>query len=263
MTDEQFEKIELYLSGEMEASASAAFEQELQANKELADTLALYKMMHDDLQSATQSSAQKAALQQNLQQLNQKYFFEEGASAETKPGAAKVVSMGSNRRWMRAIAAILVLAAGIWAVQYFFFGKKPADATSLYAQYAVHEPLSATRGSETDTLRAKAIALFNKKEYAAAIPLMQQYMQQHTNDNEWRIALGIAYMETGQYDQALMFFDSVANGASALQYRGKWYMALMQLKQGRKAECLNVLKTLPNDAPEYKQAEKLIQALAE
>jgi tetratricopeptide (TPR) repeat protein len=256
MTDEQFEKIEAYLSGEMEAPDREAFEAALQTNKELSDTLALYRLMHDDLQHATQSAAGKKALQQNLQELNQQHFFKESTRTDTAP----VVKMG-NRNRVRAIAALLVIAAGIWAAQYFFFTNKPADASALYAQYAVHEPLSATRGSESDTLRAKAIALFNQKNYAAAAPLMQQYMNQHTDDNEWKLALGAAYLETNQYDPALMMFDAVANSGSALQYRGKWYMALLQLKQGRKTESLNILKTIPADAPEYKQVKELVKAL--
>lgn len=136
MNEEQIERIELYLNGELSLEQKSLFEKELQANEELQKQVQFMR----NLPKAVQISAENA-IRKQLKELEgnlPKVKLETQGSGE----AAKVIPMpqpASGTRWMQyAIAASVLLLMGL------FIFKDQLFTTNTGNQLAENDKLADT-----------------------------------------------------------------------------------------------------------------------
>ena len=246
MEEALLQKIDQYLHNEMLPHERSEFELQIAGSDELRNYIQLYTDI-DITMKVEHSSPNENDLRHTLQQMNRKYFTTGG-----------MIKQGSFKKWL-AIAAslIIVVTVGI----YFLFPAKPA-AEKLYAQFAKHDALNIQlRGSTTDSLAQNAATVFNKKEYANALPLLENYMQLQPDDIQIKFSLAICYMETGKYNEADAIFISIAAGQTAYAATAQWYQALLALKQKNYAKCRAVLNSIPTTSSFSNKAKELLTAL--
>lgn len=251
MQNEWFEKIELYLDGELKGEELALFEKQLKEDDELKQQVDLYKTIENEMKQRTSGSKEEEDLKKSLSDLGKKYF----AAGTT----AKVIPLYQKRKWLyvAAAAVLLIMAGGYW---YFFSGHKNND--TLYAQYAAHQPLSLQRDSkDTARLLQDAIKAFNAGNYAEALTGLNAYLQTDSSDAELLLAKNICLTETGSYDEAIDGFNKLMNKNEIFKYQAVWYKALAYLKQDKKAECKETLESIPANADTYLKAKELLKEL--
>ena len=246
------EQIERYLAGELSNEEVQAFELRLQTDSEFAENFTLYQSIQNEMQS----DEDEASLKEELWRHTKKYFGE-----EEKGG--KVIPMGPVRkkRWVYAAVAAAACIALLLVFRPWQDNRLSND--ELYAQNAVPEDLPTTmRGGNDDSLRARAAALYNKKDFAAALPLLDSITKYNPGEAQLQLALGICYLQTNNFEMAITKFDSLAAGQSIYHYDAFAWKAYVYLKQNNKEACIAALKQIPADAPNYGKAEKLIKELS-
>jgi tetratricopeptide (TPR) repeat protein len=240
-----FNDIARYAEGEMNADERSAFETALSSNESLQQQLALYREVHTALQQQVSADAQRDQLQQTMQSLLGEFFH-----ADAKRG--KVISMKRYLLGAAAVAAILIAVIMMW----------PPDNAALYSRFSeTSMPPGSERGVAADTTMTRAIEAFNKKEYAAAVVLLQQVKQQDSTDNFVNFYYGVALLQTGRLPEARAIFNRLYAGQSAFVFEAAWYQALGYLKEGNEALCREWLQKIPADVPEYKKAQELLKKL--
>ncbi len=237
-------KIDRYLSGQMDAGEKAAFEQELQSNEALAKELALQK----DMNRFLQKRKKREALKGELNSLGNEFFGHQASSG-------RVVSMVGRRRWIMAIAATVLVLVVAW------YALRP----SLYEQYAVHPPLALVEKSGPGQQQlSQAEQAFNKGDYQKALPVLQDYVARHPDDDLVKLYLAIAEMELGDLSSAREVFNSLANSPSPeIRDFAVWNLALSYLKVGDKATCSKILRSIPGSSGYYQKAQDLLHQLDE
>lgn len=236
------ERIDKYLSGQMDADERAAFEAELRSDTDLAEELELQK----DMNRFLERRQKRDALIGELDSLGQEFF-----SQQTNSG--RVVSLVGRRRWALAVAATVILLVVAW------FALRP----SLYDQYAQHPPLAlVTKSGESELDLATAEKEFNSGAYQKALPILQEYVVNHPEDNLVKIYFGIAKMETGAVNEAREIFTSLATSESPeIKDFAVWNLALSYLKDGDKAGCAQVLAAVGAESTYYEKAQQLLNKL--
>lgn len=245
MKPETIEKIEQYLSGEMNAQERSEFEQQLAADEQLHNNFELY----NNINATMSASPNENELRQTLQQMSKKYFNSDA-----------VVKKGSFKKWL-AVAASLIF---IIAVSFYFLMNRKPSAEKLYAAFAQHNNINIQfRGTATDSLAGQAAAIFNNKDYRNALPLLQNYLQQQPDDIQMKFAEAICYLETGKPGEAKKIFTTIADGQTAYKETAQWYQALTALKQKDLTQCRTILTAIPNTSPYFSKAKELLEKLSD
>jgi tetratricopeptide (TPR) repeat protein len=252
MQNELFEKIELYLNNGLNEEEVKLFEEQLKNDAKLREALALYKTIDDEMRQKIAGTEGEEKLKQTLSGLNKKYF-EQGSNT------AKVIPLPANRRWLFAAAAVLLLVvAGLY--WYFFSGNKNNE--TLYARYAVHQPLSLQRGNEPiSKILQDAIVAYNAKKFDEALTGLASYLQSDSSDAELLLAKNICLTETGKYEQAIEGLNKLVDKNEIFKSQALWYKALAYLKQNNKVDCKKTLESIPAGADKYTQAKELLKEL--
>jgi tetratricopeptide (TPR) repeat protein len=253
MESEIFEKIALYLQGELKGEELAIFEEQLKNDAALREQVSLYKTIDNEMKQKMTGSEEESKLKETLSGFNKKYFNQPGSTT------APVRSINERRKWLFAAAAIvfIVLAAAYWS---FFSGSKGNE--KLYAQYAVYPSLSVQRGGK-DPVKAlqDAITAYNNRNFTEALKGLNSYLQTDSSDTELLLAEKICLIETGDYQHAIDGLNNIVLKNEIFASQALWYKALAYLKQNNKTECKKVLSAIPSGADTYTKARKLLEEL--
>jgi anti-sigma factor RsiW len=177
--------------------------------------------------------------------------------AGKKDQTAKIRSL-NWKRWLPAtgIAAAVALVLLIW---------NPFTSAEPYQQFAQYAPLSLTEKSSTNTAPVTAAQeAFNTGNYAEAHTQLINYLQQNPDDNEARLAFGIAALETNQDAEARAIFTQLANGTTAFKDDGQFYLALAYFKAGdtrAKAELEKISSDNPDFGVRVREMLQLVEGL--
>ena len=244
------EQIEKYLGGELSRDELQAFDLRLQNDKAFTEIFALYKSVDTEMHEAED----ERELRNSLSGISQKHF--------NVAAPAKVIKLKTNRtRWLlyataAAASIIILLFLKPWQ-------DKILSNEQLYAQYAVPEELPAVvRGANEDSLLIKAKTLFNQKNYAAALPLLDSIIKLKPGEAQLQLSLGICLTQTGKFESAINIFDSLAAKESSYKYDAMAWKAFAFLKQDKTEACIAALKLIPVDAANYEKAKELIRKLS-
>lgn len=242
-----YEIINDYISGKLTGEDLLAFEKEMQTNAELATEVALYKTIETSLSNQIKNKAETDKLKAKLSSLNKTYFVKQ---------PAKIISFKTIAFAVSAVAAALIL----------FFALRNTEsenADTLYANEIKNiAPIGGNlRGIDIDDEIAKAKALYNEKNYIAALPKLKIIVEKNVAETELTMALGVCYLQTNKLDSALQIFSGIAAGKTVYSTNALMYKALVFYKQNNVDSCKATLMLIPSDADKYKAAQALLKKL--
>jgi predicted Zn-dependent protease len=240
MDEERYTAIDRYLANEMNAAERQAFEEQLRQDKELAEKLNIY----------TEASRSLAGKQYS--ENSEKEFRKILATVieDEKEGATQ----SSPTHWyIWAAAACITLA--LLAVAYSIIDKPE------YTEYAHFQPLELTQRGDNSPLQKHAQDAFNAKDYNQAVVYINSLLQNDPENIDLLVHKGIALLELGRTEEAEAIFKQVSESPSVYQNQARWLLALSALKQKDYDRCETLLKTIPKDAGEYTDAQRLLDEL--
>jgi len=249
--DQTYELIEKYLGDLMSPEAKAHFEFKMSEDQELADLVAIFRIMPEYLNDDTIPT-----LSYENNNPKAKVYLNEYLKKDTKELQEQLDKKGtdfiSNDRsankpfqvWR--VAAVLIILFG---VAFFIF--RPSGSDELYARYADHEEIYLNVRGEADQLAQEAETLFNRKSYRKALPILLELDGKTDPVNyDLRLAIGISQMESGDFDAASLSFVEIYNSDALIRGQALYYLALTNLRKGDKAAAAKVLDRVSNDFPD-------------
>jgi tetratricopeptide (TPR) repeat protein len=194
-----------------------------------------------------QQEPRRQAMLAQTADLGAQYFGEEEAVA---PAPIRVTW---TRRLLAAAAAVALLAVAVWV---FRGAEKPT-----YAGYVQHAPLQLIQRGAAENTAVAAENAFNAGRYAEALPLLQNLRNAQPDNQVLQLYEGICYLEMNRNAEAMVVFQAIANGNSALKGEGVWYLALSHWKNGDITTCKQVLQQIQVGSDRYNQAQQLLSDL--
>lgn len=242
MTD--FEQFEHFLSHQLTAEETTAFEERLKNDPDFAESFRHYQLLQQDMEQWYQATPGRQQLKQTLQGIVQQ--------------PAQKAKLRSVRWYLWRAAAVFIIAAAIWWMLL------PASKSNekLYAEYSAGETLSFTRGGIADSLWSQASGLLYDKKYNEAIVPLQQIINSSKDSlQEAALYLGYSYMQADKNESAENTFSSIHTSNTTTAEKLRWYKALLYLKTGKKPACINLLKEIVADGGAYSgKAKQLLKA---
>jgi tetratricopeptide (TPR) repeat protein len=243
MKNEDYILFEAYLSNELSKDEVAAFESRLKTEPEFNQAFTTYQELSSFLEHKFENEDATTAFQNNLKTISNAYF-----EKQVKP--KKVIQF---KPWQYAMAASVALLIGIFMFNNF--------SNPSFSDYNDYETVSFTVRGEQDELFKTAEIAFNNKDFAKAEEAFKQLIEEDENNAELKLYSGISNVELNNFETADKLLADLGLGNSAYKNKATWYLALSKLKQKNEAACLEILKTIPEDADDYEQAQKLIKKL--
>ena len=248
--NETLQYIDQYFTGELNDSQRIEFEKRCEDDRDFAGEVAAYISM-------------RAALRQSLHDSKKKEFEtlyrEKSLHPETSPAESprKVVPLLA---FLSGIAATIFIVAGL-----YFYNRQP-DAQRLAEAYITNnlQNMSVTMGAEQDSL-ALGINAYNEKNYARAERIFKSLAMDESVGFESTKYLGLVYLQTDSYENAIMQFQRLLEDQEAFANPGLFYKAvtLMKRSQGNDVEeAKKILQTIvQNKMAGYKEAERWLEKL--
>lgn len=247
MDDQDYIEFDQYLLGELATEELIAFEARLKSEPAFEKEFRLYKEVHAHLQHTLENETETNAFKENLKNISNTHFNKTEALAETLK-KSKVFRLGQL-----AIAASVVLFIGVFAFNQF--------SNPTYSDYNTHDPMTVVRGAGDIEDLIVATKAFNNEEYIKANALLEKALEKNSENKELQLYYAITHLELDNFKAADALLTNLAQGNSAYKYKATWYAALSQLKQKNTAASITLLKQIPEDADDYKQAKKLLNKL--
>ncbi|NAS11854.1 tetratricopeptide repeat protein [Poritiphilus flavus] len=172
-------------------------------------------------------------------------------------GLGRNPKKGGKLKYLRPL---LVAASLALLFSMFFINRDDFSATELAAQYVDTESLTHPGNSkgvtELDTNRTRAIVAFNNTDFNLAIV---HFNQIKTTSEEDKYYLGLAYMKSGQIQQAIDTFEEVGE-RNDVRFRQEinWFLALSHLLNGNTPKATESIKNIQNGDWKYDDAQKLL-----
>ncbi len=243
MEDQKYILFESYLSKELSEDEITAFESRLKNESDFNQAFNTYKELTSFLEHKHDNEVASTAFQNNLKTISNTYF-------ENKETDKKVVRF---KPWQYAMAASIVLLMGIFTFNNF--------SNPSFNDYNNYETISLiVRGEQEDLLKAAENA-FNNKDFAEAEVVFGELLAKDDSNKELQLYRSITLLELDKFDEADSLFGRLSNSPSVYKNKAIWYLALSKLKQKNHDACLEILKTIPEDADDYIQAQELIKKL--
>ncbi|MDO5979360.1 tetratricopeptide repeat protein [Flavivirga spongiicola] len=243
MEDQNYILFESYLSKELSQDEIDTFESRLKNELDFNQAFNTYKELSSFLEHKFENEATSIAFQDNLRTISNTYF-------EKQETAKKVVRF---KPWQYAMAASVVLLIGIFTFNNF--------SNPTFNDYNNYDTISLTVRGGQDELLKTAENAFNNKDFVKAEAVFGQLLANDDSNKEWQLYRGIALLELDEFDEADSLFSRLSSESSVYKNKATWYLALSKLKHKDHDACLKILRTLPEDADDYKQAQKLIKKL--
>lgn len=235
------DRIERYIDHEMDENELWEFERDLRNDPQLAEELAFMQAL-----SARANSSNKLKLMDLMDNIRQE---------EEKKSRLVIFS----KRALAYAASLLVLIAagiGLW-----HYGGNVSNE-KVFLNYYQPEPVSfavrsATMSSDQPVMQG--LDLFEKKEFASAI----EYFNQSPDNPMGRLYGGLAHMELGDFNQAIIDFNAILEQKDNLfTDQAAWYLSLCYLKTNRQKDLEQTLTSIASGRSIYKtKALKLMNEL--
>ena len=243
MEEQDYMLFEDYLSEALSEIEKEAFEIRLEADPKFRESFHAYKDMSSFLEHKFENEATSKAFQDNLKSISNTYF-------EKQEAPKKVISF---KPWQYAMAASIALLIGITLFNNL---SKP-----VYNDFANYDSISLTVRGDQDGLLKTAENAFNTRDFAKAEAAFKELLLTDEENSELQFYRGVTNIELNNFSMAEWFLKGLKEGNSVYKNKATWYLALSKLKQKQYDACLEILKTIPEGADDYKTAQKLINKL--
>jgi tetratricopeptide (TPR) repeat protein len=202
--------IDSYFNKLLPASEKQAFEERCISDPLFAEEVAFYVSARDQLK-------------QELHEKKKKEFSELAAGLK-KPSPVRTLK--SNVFRMLSVAAMLIVLFLCW--QLFIKEPSPERIANAYISNDLDE-LGKTMGGEPDSLQM-GITAYNKKQYDKAEMIFRNLAVKSPADPEYIKYLGIVYLASGKYDNAIAEFEKLS-GFTLYANPGPLYTSLALMKR--------------------------------
>ena len=164
-----------------------------------------------------------------------------------------VARIRSNKFQWFALAAAIALT--ILALNVFWTQDRDLRLYKKYYSSYVPESISGTR-TVGPTIRPEyeqAVTPYLKDQFSESAIRLNAYVRKYPDDFKAHYLLGMSYLETEEFDLAVIHF-TLARFNSELYYEdATWYLALAYLAQNKGGFALDLLDQLhPKVSPQYK-----------
>jgi anti-sigma-K factor RskA len=247
MEDQDYILFDQYILEELSSEERIAFEERLTSDSEFKKSFESYKELSSFLENKFKNEDETVAFKNNLKQISDAHF----SKTETVSEAPKNPKVFRFRQL--AIAASVAILLGVFVFNQF---KNPT-----YNDFANYDSISLTVRGVQDDLLTEAENAFNTKNYSEVELLFNQILKEDPLNLEVELYKSIALIETAQFSEADEVLSGLSETNSVFKNKAKWYWALSKLKQEDFESCLTILKTIPEEADDYKQAQKLLNKL--
>ena len=232
-----------YISKTLSLEERATFENRLQNDQEFKKEFATYKDLNNFLEYKFGNEEQSKAFKNNLYKVSEDYFNKEATETKT----IKFLP------WKYTVAASFVALLGLFVFYNF--------SNPTYSDFSNYDTISLTiRGEQESTVKNAEIA-FNTANYAEADKAFKELLETDNTNTEFQFYRAIANIELDNFEVADLLLKNLSKGTSAYKNKATWYLALSKLKQKENKACINILKTIPEDVEDFKQAQKLLKKL--
>ncbi|WP_111307725.1 tetratricopeptide repeat protein [Confluentibacter sediminis] len=247
MTDQDYILFENYLLGDVSEEEKKTFEIRLEEDSKFKESFNTYKELSSYLEHTFENEDASKAFKANLQKISKVYFDKNKDSVKIEG------SKNTYHFYKYAMAACVVLFLGIFMFNQF--------SNPSYADFAHYDTISLTVRGEQDALLKTAENAFNNKDFAKAEDAFSKLLKVDKDNSELKLYRAIANIELNHFETADALLFNLQEGQSVYKNKATWYLALSKLKQKQYAACLDILKTIPEDADNYKQVKNLINKL--
>ncbi|WP_158847061.1 hypothetical protein [Algibacter sp. L1A34] len=247
MEEQDYIQFEDYLFGNLTETEAKVFENKLNTNSAFAEAFQTYKNLSHYLSDKYGNETESVAFKENLNTISSKYFKEKMVVTEEKSNEK------SFTFYKYAIAACVILMFGVFTFSQF--------SSPSYSDFNNYDAVSLTVRGENDDLLKTAESAFNSRDFASAEMAFAQLIQIDQNNVEFNLYSAISNIELDNYEKADDLLTDIANGNSVYKNKAIWYLALSKLKQNDELACVDILKTVPEEADDYERAQKLLNKL--
>jgi tetratricopeptide (TPR) repeat protein len=221
-----------YFEGSMKPEERVLFEERCVSDPEFAGEVAAYIVMRDALKQALagQKRNEFAGLYEEMK----------GSEQLKNADRSRPYYLLKNFIWYAAAACIGLIAT--WLI--FFRSPEPEDLAQEYV-VANFSTLSTTMGgvaADKEDMQ-QGIAAFNARQYKKALQVFQVLSTDSSTRPEAVKNLGITYLVTGDYSNAILKFDVLAK-MDLYVNPGVFYKALVLMKRGRDGDRVMAKKYL-------------------
>ncbi|MFV0565544.1 MAG: hypothetical protein ACK5NB_06915 [Flavobacteriaceae bacterium] len=244
MEERDYLLFETYLEGDMPKDDIVTFKKRLEKDSGFNDAFKLYKETASFLEDKFKNEDERVVFKANLQNISQAYF------SNAKSNANKI----KQQRYLKfGVAACTIMLLGFFIFNQF--------SSPDYNDYANYDTLSLTVRGENQALLQTAETAFNNKNFDVAKDAFEGLLVLDKNNAELTFYYALCNIETNNFEPADNLLNSLQKGTSVYKQKAVWFLALSKLKQGEPDECAKILKTIPQDAEDYAQAQKLLNKL--
>jgi predicted Zn-dependent protease len=243
MQDQDYILFENYLLEDLSKEGIIAFENRLETDSKFKESFNTYKELNSFLEDKFENEEASKAFKNNLDNISKTYF-------EKQDAPKKLIRF---KPWQYAMAATVALLIGITMFNTL--------SSPVYEDFANYDNISLTVRGEQDALLHTAENAFNAKDFAKADEAFKSLMVLDKDNTELQFYRGVANVELNNFKTAESLLTNLSNGQSAYKNKAIWYLALSSLKQKDYDECMEILKTIPEDADDFEEAQKLIKKL--
>lgn len=221
ISQEEWEEIEGYLSGQMSAEGKKNFENRLSADAALREKLNETRLLLTGIR--------ENALQDELEGFHQQM-------AKAPPLRAKKISM---RSWMAAAAVVLVAA-----VISILLMNRSTKNEQLFAEYFEHDPgLATAMGSSENYAFDRGMIDYRMEKYQSAIDAWRKLEAAAPANDTLQYFLGQAFLALHDADSAVQHFErTLALPGDHFRSDAHWYLSLALLSENKKQEALKHLQ---------------------
>ncbi|KJD35178.1 hypothetical protein PW52_10875 [Tamlana sedimentorum] len=244
MEEEKYIQFEAYLEQNLNEEELEAFEHKLKTDSDFNEGFQTYKSLNQFLDHKFKNEDASEAFKNNLEGISNAYFNKDEASnKKQKP----------FNFYKYAVAACVVALLGFFVFNQF--------STPAYSDFNNYNAISLTVRGENDALLKTAETAFNNKDFAKAEDTFSALIKLDATNAEYKLYSAISNLELNNFKTAEALLNDVKSGHSVYKNKAIWFLGLSKLKQEDYKSCLNILKTIPEGAEDYKRAQKLINKL--
>ena len=235
ISPEELEKIDRYLSGEMDAGEQAAFSAQMESDPVLKAQVAEARLLFLGIKE----SALRTELDAFHKELPQKQ----------KTGTTR--TMFSNKTWLAA-ASIILLAL----VSFLWIYNRDANEEKLFAKYYEADPgLMTTMGVSEDYEFNRGMVDYRSGKYTEAIKRWEPIAAAQPLRDTLQYFLGVAHLAAGNTASAITYLNKLVLSESAFKEDAYWYLGLAKLKAGEKEEAKKWIRIADHPMKEQLQDE--------
>jgi len=257
--EEQFEKIEKYLSEELSGEEQKKMEQLIAQDSTLKKEVSLHK----DLASFL-SDTKGIELEAQLSTIGEEY----AEKYKQNPKLLTLETVQKSRRWiswMAAASLLFVLTLGWW------YNQSGVNTQQLFAaHYEVYISDELERSNSTVLLSPLETGLnaYNKEAYKVAITVLEQAYQvaetPRNNHTTILFHLAMSHLELKSYAAAAAYLNQIVNfKKGSYTQQAYWYLALINLREGNISDSKIALQQLLEISTKGKYAQQAQELLKE